>query len=325
MRRLSLGYWFSIFSTFIFILYISSCKKTDDLKLNNSPDKRIVEILNLKNGINLTKDQYIYNNGILILHYTYEWNEAKGWEKSARSIYKCWSNNFMSTEYVGSDSNWLPILEERAKFVDGNATEVIHSLFRMDTMLMLPSCKWKCSYEDDRMVLCELQTFQNMEWISYFKSENIYIEDQLQRINSYNLEENDWVLVGFTEITYKNNLIDNISNFTLLQEKWKLNEKYEYLYTGKLLSQCNCYKPCLKGDSLYLDGTSQFQYDEFDKLIYQCCSSAGNMIEKFFAYEDSCGNYKATIGEICSVLNFPRAIPVPAQGQEPANLSIHMY
>ena len=313
MRCPAICYCLSYLAAFIFISQIISCKKIDDLVIISASEHRIVETINYKNGKILSKDEYTYHNGKLLMHYGYHWEDNRGWVKSSRTIYKCWLNNFLLTEYMGSDSNWKATNEVWAKFEDGRIVEAVNFKYNLDSVLMKPSWKWKYTYENERLILCEEQTFLNMEWISNFKTENLYNGNKLESTNSYRFDENNWILISSSEISYIKNQINNISNYNLEQNRWILDKRYEFLYSGQLISECNCFKPDFPADSVYLDCTTQYQYDEHGNLAYECCSSKGNMLEKFYNYEDSCGNFQATLGELSEVLNFPREIPGPAK------------
>jgi hypothetical protein len=256
-------------------------------------------------------DQYQYHDGKLSILNTYRWKDSGKWEKIAQCRYTCWPNNFLVTEYNVSDSSCLPVCELWAKFENGKPEEIIKYVYKGDMMQMQALQKWIYTFSNGNLICCELQAYQNLEWQRFFKTENTYTGSQLIEMKSYNYQDDEWILSGYSEFDYNLNHKEEIRNFVSQEGKWILNKKYKFQYSNALLSVCSCYKPGDQGNSLRIDCTTHYRYDENRNLVYECFSNKDNIIEKFYTYEDSSGNYGCTLGNICTAINFPMQLPNP--------------
>jgi hypothetical protein len=98
--------------------------------------------------------------------------------------------------------------------------------------------------------------------------------------------------------------------FKKSEDKFHLHEVRNLYYSGDLLLECNCYLPEIIQDSLYLDCSTQYEYNIMGDVVHESNFNDGSLFEKFYTYEDSCGNFKSTIGAICCFHNFPLKLPI---------------
>jgi len=310
MKNLIDRYWRAHHAVIMMILILFSCTKSDDIIVQGDSNKRLVEILALENGMEHSREQFQYHDGKLCMHYASQWNDMGQWDRRSRTIYHCWSGNFMATEYTGSDLSWLPENELWVKFENEKPFELIQYGYHSDILQMQALQKWIYTYDEGNLISCELKAYEEYEWRSILKTENRYDGKRLTEIKTYSYRNDCWTLTGLSEFEYDLDLAKEIRKFSLHEDKWILKEKYEFQYSGSLLSACLSHKADESGD-LRIDCTTHYKYDESQTLIYQCCSTIGNIVEKFYLYEDSCGNYSCTLGEICTAINFPLQLPNP--------------
>ena len=107
MQRFRICIWLGYVIVMGVITQHTSCKKIDDQLVIDNPPRRIMSIVVFKNGSQHTRDDYHYRNGELSMHYAYISDHKQEWELSGQSVYHCWSNNFMSTDYIRSGSGWM--------------------------------------------------------------------------------------------------------------------------------------------------------------------------------------------------------------------------
>jgi hypothetical protein len=311
MRDHVVQYWFSYAVIIGVLLMLPSCSKTEDVEIQSDSQKRLIEVLTLENGINYSRDEYSYQNGKLCVHYSYEWSENGNWEKKTRSICKCWPNNFLATAYSGSDLSWTPESELWVKFQTNKPIEIIQNGYRSNISQMQAMQKWKFTYHADLLTLSELQTYRDQDWHSYYKTENTYKGERITEMRSYCFHDDKWSLTAYSDFIYDFDQLKQIRSFNRQEDKWILQKTYEFHYTGSLLSECSCYKHGKQGEPSYIECKRQYTYDEGQNLIYESCSNKENVIEKYYSYQDSCGNYSCTLGKIHAALQFPLQLPEP--------------
>lgn len=218
------------------------------------------EMFDTKGDSSKTTVEYPNENLIIMTDY---WKSGSTWELDSKTEYTYQNGNLIQVIYYYYESgSWVPSSKETYQYSGDNLVEEVYYDYGGETWA--PWMKVTCQYDGDRQI-GSLRYWYSEGWVETMKEEATYEGDKL--------------------------VLDKI--FLFDGEAYAEYGKYEYTYTGNLMSQMKFSEEVETGGyELYF--TYSFTYDANNNLASQ---DANYLMEDYnevtnFSYESGKGNYR---------------------------------
>jgi len=289
----------------LLLIIVFSCKKDKD-EPDSLNGQRIVEILDVSSGIEDYKYHYNYTEGRMSSLYSYTYNEKGEWENESRSEFEYEPNSLSHTEFTYSwrDNSWKLSGKTEVIYSGNDLIEYTWSGQAIQNQWE-PFIKWIWTYDNSRPQTCICYQKEDNLLEESNKEEYLYNDGKVYMKNLYLYKDGEWELRRQMTVDYKDHLIDEINDYRLENDDWVIDYRYAYEYDNLFVTEIQCYSTFFMGDTLGLDYTIEYQYNDQGNVSKDTYISQWSSYETYYTYEAGAGNYWQTVAAVSKALNFP--------------------
>ena len=289
--------------TILFIGLMSCNKDEADKQIKNS--HRIKQVI-YESGNSTTKDEFCYENEMLVSIMNSEKNEESAWEASSLMEFE-YSPNFIYTKF--------------SEKVDGSTvlvytieSKTLNELILEETLTSLDVTKeksWKCEYQYSGSKLTNWERLRDEEnsgvYRPYEKGEYIYEQNKLiEYIHSMGTEEGTWEPLFKYVFTNTDKGFSDYTCYSYTQEE-ELFKFFlcDYTYSNNLISKSSISMWQVEDESWMELVSRLYNYNSDGYLTEVLEAGLGGNANKYYEYEEGHGNIESLLYPELVVLKEP--------------------
>jgi hypothetical protein len=287
----------------IIFIGFSSCSKDEANKqIKNS--HRIKQVI-YESDYSNTKEEFFYENEMLVSVKNFKKNEASIWEESSLMEFE-YSSKLIHTKFSEKiDGSDVLVYTIDSKTLNGLITE--------ETLTSLDATKeksWKCEYQYSGSELTNWERYRDEEnsgvYSPHEKGEYIYEEDKLiEYIHYVDAKEGTWQPLLKYVFTCTDKGFSDYTCYSYSQEE----EFYkfflcDYTYTNNLISKSNISIWQAEAES-WMEFMSRLYNYNSDGYLTEVMDAGAGVAHRYYEYEEGHGNIESLIYPEIMVLKEP--------------------